>query len=339
VYVTKLNSTGTSVLYSTFLGGSVDPYGGSSHDQSSLVAVDGNGNAIVSGWTSSTDFPMKNAISAGVPSFDDGFLTSLSPDGSSLNLSSRIGGSSAGNSAADTYPGALAVDASGAVYLAGSTWSAYLPVTSGAINNATPSYSHTTAFMMKLTAQGALSFSGILGDLGSASGGVGPSGVAVDGDGVIYLTGTAGTTVFSSPATTPWPTTAGAYQRDLISPTQNAPFVVRVSADGSKILSSTLVGTGRSIGLAPTPTHDVIIAGQASYNLRVTNDAYNNKVATSLNGSVTSGAPVFFAKFSGDRTHLLYPSLFGPVGTTVTMSGVALDSHGNLGLAGTTSGH
>jgi hypothetical protein len=337
VYVTKLNSAGTSVLYSTFLGGSKDPYGNSSNDQSSLIAVDGNGNAIVSGWTSSIDFPTKNPITTGVPSFGDGFLTSLSPDGSSLNFSSRIGGGS-GSSGGSTYPGALTVDSSGNVYLAGKTESSYLAVTTGALNNATPSYGNPASFLMKLSSQGTPSFSGILGSSGSGSGSIGPSGVAVDENGVIYLTGTAGTTLSSNPPTTPWPTTSGAYQSSLISPTQNAPFVTRVSADGSTILSSTLVGSGSSVGLSLTPTHDVIIAGSSNYNFPVTTDAYNSNVSTSVNGVISLGAPGFFAKVSSDGTKLLYSSAFGPAGTSLTISGLAQDSRGDVWLTGTTSG-
>ena len=279
VFVTKLNAAGTGIVYSTFLGGSTDPYGGSSDNQSSLIAVDGSGSAIVSGSTSSVDFPMKNPISAGVPSFEDGFLTSLSADGSALVFSSRIGGSSSGSLSASTYPGALAVDNSGSVYLAGSTESPYLPVTAGALHNANPVYATTTAFLMKLSKAGALSFSGIAGGLGSASGGVGATGLAVDETGVIYMSGTAGATVFSSPASTPWPTTPGAYQTTLLSPGQRAPFVIRVSGDGTTLLSSTLVGTGSAIGLVLTPTHDVILAGVADYNFPVTPDAYNKTPA------------------------------------------------------------
>lgn len=338
VFVQKLNSTGTAVLYSTFLGGSVDPYGSASNDQPTKIAVDKDGNAIVTGWTSSTDFPMKNAIAAGVPSFEYGFLTSISPDGSALNFSSRIGGSPSGSSSALTFPNALTIDTSGNVYLAGITESAYLPTTPGALQNATPSYGNTTGFLMKLSQSGVLGFGAILGQIGRASGGVGPSAVAVDANGVIYLVGTAGATVFSTPTTTPWPTTPGAYQRDLISPSENAPFVTRVSADGSAIVSSTLVGAGSASGLALTSTGDVILAGSANYNFPLTADAYNSNVSKCGTSGNTAGALGYVAKVSSDGSTLLYSSAFGPTDTLVSINGVGQDVNGNVWLAGTVSG-
>ena len=154
VYVTKLNAAGTAVVYSTFIGGSVNPYNSASNDQSVALTVDANNNAIVTGWTSSTDFPMKNPISSGVASFEDGFLTSLTPDGAGLNFSSRLGGSSSGSSSASVYPESLTTDVSGNVYVAGTSESPYLPTTPGALHTFSPSYSNSGAFLLKLSSSG-----------------------------------------------------------------------------------------------------------------------------------------------------------------------------------------
>jgi Beta-propeller repeat len=85
VFVTKLNPAGTAEIYSTFIGGSAynQPFG---------MAVDANGNAVVVGYTQSTDFPVKNPISSGTVGTGTqfGFISSLSPDGSTLNYSSLL---------------------------------------------------------------------------------------------------------------------------------------------------------------------------------------------------------------------------------------------------------
>ena len=90
---------GQPEVYSTFLGGSQysQPFG---------LAVDSNGNAVVTGYTQSTDFPVKNPVStvAAGTGANFAFISSLSPDGSSLNYSSLLGGQA-------TNSNAVAVDA------------------------------------------------------------------------------------------------------------------------------------------------------------------------------------------------------------------------------------
>jgi hypothetical protein len=161
VFITKLNATGTAQVYSTFLGGS-------GYDQPSSIAVDSNGNAVVGGYTGSTDFPLKNAISSGTPTSDDGFVTSLAHDGASLNFSSRLGGGGS-NLAGSTYAWSVTTDTSGNAYVAGTTGSPYLPVTPGALNAASPTYADNYVFLTKFAPAGNLVYSGILGATGSAS--------------------------------------------------------------------------------------------------------------------------------------------------------------------------
>jgi hypothetical protein len=88
LFITKLNATGTAQIYSTYLGGNA-------RDRGIKIVVDANGNAIVGGTTESFDFPLKNpVVTSGVPGnggIDDAFITSLAPDGASLNFSTRLG--------------------------------------------------------------------------------------------------------------------------------------------------------------------------------------------------------------------------------------------------------
>ncbi len=318
VFITKLNATGTAQIYSTFLGGS-------SYNQPSGLAVDSNGDAIVTGYTESTDFPLKNPISAGTPSYMDGFVTSLSPDGSSLNFSSRLGGSSSQGISASTFPGGVAVDASGNVFVAGTTESSYLPVTPGALNAGTPSYSSGNfVFLTKFQQSGSLVYSALLGNTGSASDCCSVSGVAVDSAGDEYVAGTVGVT--DSTSQTPWPITAGAYQSTMIAPGDTAPFAAKVSADGSTLLYSTLVTTGVASGMALKSDNELILVGSPNYNYPVTSNAYSSTVNSS-----------FIATLSADGSQLLYSSYFGGSETSGTSTdAVTLDSQGNIWLAGYT---
>jgi hypothetical protein len=318
VFITKLNAAGTAQVYSTFLGGS-------SYDQPSKIAVDSNGNAIVTGYTQSTDFPLKNPISSGTPSYDDGFVISLASDGASLNFSSRLGGSNSQGTSASTFPGGVTTDVSGNVYISGTTQSSYLPVTSGALNAGTPSYPNNYVFLTKLQPSGTLIYSAILGATGSASECCSVAGIAVDSDGNTYIAGTVGVTTFTS--TTPWPITGGAYQSAMISPGDTAPFVAKVSPDASTLLYSTLVTTGITSGMALTPDRQVILVGAANYNYPVTSDAYSSKVGTS-----------FIAKLSADASQLAYSTYFSTptADTGGNITNVALDATGNVWIAGNT---
>jgi len=323
VYVTKLNAAGTAQIYSTFLGGS-------KYNQPVGIVVDLNGNAIVTGYTESADFPLKNPISAGTPSYRDGFVTSLSPDGASINFSSRLGGTNSQGTSAPTFPGGVAVDASGNVFVAGTTESAYLPVTPGALDAGTPSYgTDSFVFLTKLQQSGSLVYSALLGDTGMASQCCYVTGVAVDSAGNAYVVGTVGVTdasYASSNPITPWPITSGAYQSAMISPGDTAPFAAKVSADGSTLLYSTLVTTGETSGMALNSENQLILVGTPNYNYPVTSSAYRSAVNSS-----------FIAKLSADGSQLLYSSYFGGSESSgTTTNAVTLDAQGDIWLAGFT---
>ncbi len=336
VFVTKLNPAGTAVIYSTFIGGSVDPYNNPSQDQSSALTVDASGDAIVVGSAASTDFPLKNPISSAAANFGNGFVLSLAPDGSSLNFSSRLGGGPVASQSDGVDPESVTTDSAGNVYVAGVSESTSLPVTPGALHAFSPGYGDGGVFLLKLSPAGSLGYGAIVGEIGEASGSTGPTGLAVDSTGVVYMAGTAGT--LPGTGNCPWPTTTGAYQTNLISPSENAPFVTRISADASTILSSTLVGSGSVSSMSLTSTHDVLITGEANYNFPVTADAFSKNVGTSINGVANPGALGFLAKVSEDGTQLLYSSAFGATDASLTISGIGQDPSGNVWLAGTTGG-
>src|SRR6266480_7805373 len=118
-FVTKMNSTGTALVYSTYLGGGIDaiPFGSSAVDEGHAIAVDSSGNAYVTGRTTASNFPTLNAVQptygGGSQPEGDAFVTKLNASGSALVFSTYLGGASydEGNG--------IAVDAAGEAFVAG----------------------------------------------------------------------------------------------------------------------------------------------------------------------------------------------------------------------------
>jgi hypothetical protein len=178
-FVSKLNSSGSALVYSTYLGGSggfinISPFfaqtGG---DLASGLAVDSLGDAYVTGSTASADFPVtagavqstnSYVVSTGAcgnscPNGTNGynaFVTELNPTGSALLYSTYLGGNGANSNvesseravATGDVSGALALDGSGNVYIAGQAESATFPVTTDAFQTTIPAL--TSAVISKL---------------------------------------------------------------------------------------------------------------------------------------------------------------------------------------------
>jgi hypothetical protein len=176
-FVTKLNASGSDLIYSTYLGGS-------NGDQGFGIAVDSSGSAYVTGYTSSSDFPTVNPLqpSSGSYGHFTGYVAKLNPTGSALVYSTYLGGSVAEKAFG------IAVDSSGDAYVVGLTWSPDFPTVNPiqAANHATGGLYPITAFVAELNAAGsALIYSTYLG--GSVQDTA--SGVAVDSSGNAYITG------------------------------------------------------------------------------------------------------------------------------------------------------
>jgi hypothetical protein len=220
-FVSKLNTVGSALLYSTYLGGSDGELGNS-------IAVDASGNAYVTGQTNSTNFPItagafQTTIGGGGL---DAFVSKLNAAGSALLYSTYLGGR-------DVEGGnGIAVDASGNAYVTGGTLSSNFPVTPGAFQTTCPECNNHIVgdtFVSKLNPVGsALVYSTYLG----GSGQDGDFGIAVDASGNAYVTG------FTS--SSDFPTTPGAFQTTLKG-SQNA-FFSKLNASGSALLYSTYLG-------------------------------------------------------------------------------------------------
>jgi hypothetical protein len=121
-FVTKLNATGTALVYSTYLGG-----GSKSQSLGTSIALDANGDAYLTGWTNSTSFPTQNPLQAANSGGYDAFVTALNPSGSGLLFSSYLGAT--GGVSGGDGGGSIALDPQGNVYVA---------VTGGPVDKITP---------------------------------------------------------------------------------------------------------------------------------------------------------------------------------------------------------
>lgn len=324
IFVTKFMADGSGQVYSTFLGGS-------GYDQASKLVVDGNGNAIVVGWTSSQDFPQKNSINSTANGYamQWGFITSLTADGSSLNYSSVLGQVATASGTARTSVTAVALDSGGNAYITGMTDAPLFPTTPGALNALTPAYPNSAIFVSKILVTGALGYSAIVGDASPTNGGagpVGPAAIAVDANGSAYVYGKAGTK---------WPITTGAYQPTIGGTAPYAaPFVTKMAADGSSLIYSTFVGNGYSIGgIAVNSAGQAVLTGGGSDNsYPTTSDALFPAYPSSpVFGSTASWLTIL----NNAGTGLVYSSYLSS--GDASSSSLALDNSGNVWVAGTTA--
>jgi len=236
-FVTKLNSSGSGLIYSTYLGGSSD-------DRGFGLAVDSAGNAYVTGYSTSTDFPTSvAAFQKTLAGPADAFVTKLNLAGSApLLYSTYLGGSS------DDRGYAIAVDNSGNAYVTGSTTSTDFPTT-GAFQ--TTYAGGADVFVTKLNPAGSLGYSTYLGGSGQDIG----QAIAVNASGNAFVTGkTSGN----------FPTTAGAFQSAFGGGVNDA-FVTRLNASGSAplVYSTYLGGSGddASYGIALDSLDDAYLTG------------------------------------------------------------------------------
>ena len=171
-FITKVSSSGSVLVYSTYLGGS-------EYDISHDITVDSEGAVYVTGISFSTDFPTQNPIQG---SFGgglwDAFITKINPSGNALVYSTLLGGSSF-----DSCYG-IAVDSEGAVYVTGYSYSTDFPTHNPIQGNYGGGWGDI--FVTKINASGsALAYSTFLGGADEECG----KGIAVDSDGSAYVVG------------------------------------------------------------------------------------------------------------------------------------------------------
>jgi Beta-propeller repeat len=296
--------------YSTFLGSSAD-------DLPEDIAVDGAGNAYVTGFTKSLDFPTKDPIQAGLSGVSDAFVIKLNPEGSDLVFSTFLGGS-------DSESGSgIVVDEGGNVCVIGRTESTDFPT----VNPLQPaSAGGADVFVAKLKGDGsAFIFSTYLGGSDDEFG----RALKVDGSGDIYMTGYTASTNFPTvdafqPARAdgipnpciplgPFTCIAPVYSgfEDI--------FVAKLKGDGSALVFSTYLGgrkedDGQS--LAIDNNGDIYVTGLTG--------SIEFPTADALQPAKSGGGDAFIAKFDTNGA-LVYSTYFGgsssDIGPTISVDG------------------
>jgi hypothetical protein len=315
-FITKLNPTGTALVYSTYLGGSATCSGRG-------IAIDAAGNAYVAGVTSAaaTDFPTTaGAYQTSPNGFGDAFVTKLNSTGSGLVYSTLLGGTGGGESQ-DAF--GIALDAGSQAHVTGWTNSTAFPTTPGAFQTSLKGSGN--AFVTKFNTAGSglvystyLGGSGVIGTRGDFG-----FGIAVDVAGLAYVTGFTRSTDF--------PTTPGAFQGSFQGGLGDG-FVTKVNLTGTGLLYSTyLGGSGDESGQGIA----VDLGGQA-YVTGVTSSTNFPTTPGSFQTSYHGNGDAFVTKLNPLGTGLAYSTYLG--GSSGDNSqGIALDFGGNVYLTGFTT--
>ncbi|MEE9912429.1 MAG: SBBP repeat-containing protein [Deltaproteobacteria bacterium] len=304
-FVTKFNTSGRGLVYSTYLGGS---------DEESIqgIAVDASGNAHVAGFTLSTDFPTQNPYQAANAGSYDAFIAKLDASGSTLLYATYLGGSG------DDHAMAIALDASGNAYAAGDTDSTDFP-TLNAYQGSNPE-ADDDAFVTKLSSSGnSLVYSTYLGgtayDMAFS--------IAVDPSGNAYVAGSTDSTDFPI---------QNAYQGSYGGGMYDA-FVTKLSTAGSALVYSTYLGGSddeEALAIAVDSSGNAYVAGYTWSDNFPTQNPYQGTFAGG------DGSDAFVAKFNTPGNALVYATYLGGNGTDVA-NAIAVDSSGKAYVAGGTS--
>jgi hypothetical protein len=305
-FVTKIDSSGSALVYSTYLGGK-------SNDIGFGIAVDAAGAAYLAGYTTSSDFP----VTAGVPQnklagIGNAFVAKLDPAGKKLVYSTYLGGS--GNDSGH----AITIDRKGTAFVTGFTTSQDFPVTAGALE--TVYQGGSDAFVARLSPNGKqLMYSTFLGGSNRDEG----NGIAVDGRGCAYVAGETQSGDF--------PVTANALQPKANGPLQG--FISKLNPAGSGLLYSTYLGG--KLGLDSAAAVAVDNVGRAY----VTGSTSSPKFPVTpkvFQGNLKGFRNAFVSKLSADGTHLVYSTYLGG-GNNDWGAAIAVDANGNAYIVGSTN--
>lgn len=297
--------------YSTYLGG----FG---EEQGTGLAVDVHGNAYVTGPTTADFFPTTaGALDTTIGGFSDFFVTKLNADGSGLEYSTFLGGSSTEENVTS-----IAVDSAGSAYVTGRTGinavSSNFPTTPGAFD--TSFNGGLDVFVAKLDPTGSsLVYSTFLGGNGQDS----SYGIALDSAGNAYITGDTSTVGF--------PTTAGTFDTSFNGVVDA--FVAKLNSSGSALVYSTFLGgTGLDLGRSVA----VDVGGQA-YIAGRTNSVNFPTSAGAFDPSFNGDFDNFVVKINPAGSALIYSTYLGGSGADADLPRIALDTASQAHVVGLTA--
>ncbi|HYA48721.1 MAG TPA: SBBP repeat-containing protein, partial [Burkholderiales bacterium] len=307
-FVAKVNASGTALVYCGYLGGSADDVGKG-------IAVDASGNAYVTGWTFSQDFPA--VVGPGlfahgnITQYSDAFVAKVNASGTSLTYCGFVGGS------ANEQGNGIAVDSSGNAYLAG--WTESSDFTASVGPDLSPNGSRD-AFVAKVNAAGTgFVYAGFIGGLAED----GATAIAVDGSGNAYVTGYANSTPAEGFPVTNGPSLTYHGNQDA--------FVARVDHDGTKLDYCGYIG-GTDIDIGAGIAVD---ASGAAYVVGTSDSHFQFPVKGGPDLVHHDGDDAFVAKVSPSGAELVYCGFVGGSGNDQGIA-VAVDGAGIAYVAGAT---
>lgn len=306
-----------SLIYSTFIGGASD-------DVAYDIAVDGSGNAYITGSTSSaSNFASSGAYDTSQNGGDDAFVTKLASDGKSVTWTTYLGGT-----AGDTAYG-IAVDSSGKVYVTGYTSSTDFP-TANAYQSSHASGSNSDIFITKLNSAGtSILYSSYLGGTSYESG----YGIAVDGSGNAYIAGYTSSTG-SIAKTGSYDTSQNGSSDIFVSK-----FDTTASGDSSLVYSTYVGGSGSDTmdngDMAIDSSGNAYVAGTTT---STENSATPWPLVGAYDSTHNGGTnDMFVFKLNSAGTSLTYSTFVGGTGADVAY-GIAVDSSGQAYVTGKARG-
>jgi len=308
-FVTKIAADGSSLVYSTYVGGKLA-------DSGNAIALDASGDAFIAGGTTSSDFPTVGPFQSVFGGSTDAFVFELSSNGGTLIYSTYLGGSG------DDVATSIALDTSGEAYIVGTTSSSNFPLHTpiqAALAGA------NNGFVTKLNSSGnALMYSTYLG------GGTGDfaSAVAVDSSGNAYVTGGTLNPTF--------PHTAGVFQPTCgTDGTCNGglddAFVTVINTAGSAYVYSTFLGgsnTDEGLGIAVDSSGDAYVTGLTASS--------NFPLKLAYQSSYGGGTDAFVAELNPTGSALVYSTFLGGNATDIGTA-IALDGSKNAYITGQTA--
>lgn len=313
-FVLKLDATGSSLIYATYLSGNI-------HDVANGVAVDGSGNAYVVGYTSSSNFPVTvGAFDTTRDGGSDAFVVKLNPTGSSLIYATFLGGNSGESAVNYDDEFGITVDGAGNAYVAGLTNSPDFPTTLGGVD--TTFNGGLDVFVVEVNPSGSdLVYGTYLGGSSDDGG----SGIAIDGVGDAYVVGYTTSSDF--------PSTPGSLDATFSGSADG--FVVKLSTAGSSLVYATYLGGGsydRGHGIAVDGAGNAYVVGDTASSFPVTAGAYD----TTFGGVIGLNTDAFVAKLNADGSALSYATYLGGNASDFGR-GIAVDTSGNAYVGGGTN--
>jgi len=311
-FLAKLDPSGSSLIYSTYLGGSGSEAAGG-------IAIDPTGNAFITGWTDSKNFPIANALQPKPGGGKDAFVAKVGSNGSNLIYSTYLGGVGDDDAFFLTPAlGGIVVDQVGNAYITGNTYSTTFPTTT---NTFQPRLrGDRDCFVSKINPDGsALVYSTYLGGFDTD----GARDIAVDSDGNAYVTGETYSTDFP---------VAHAFQARLKGTTYNA-FVTKLNPAGSLLVYSTYLGgqegdAGGGFGITVDSLGNAFVTGVTAARNFPTQNAWQ----TTYRGGTHD---CFVTAFNSTGSALIYSTYLGGNGDEWPW-GIALGPAGDTFVVGYT---